>query len=228
MTIPNTGIGADHSQTISRYLEAIYYIDAEGDTVRASRLADWLSVSQPTASATLHRMVRDRLVKISPAKVITLTPGGRDEAGRIVRRHRIAERWLTDVLGLDWLQADEEAGKLEHAFSDEVADRLHRLIGEPTTCPHGNPIPGSKAKPRDERALSSMEPGERSRVRRVSEVAEREAPELLGFLAQSGLVMGAEVEAVAKSLGAGTQTVRAGGREVAMSMEVADKIWVGN
>ena len=215
------------SQTISRYLEAIYYIDAEGETVRASRLADWLSVSHPTASATLQRMIRDRLVKISPAKVITLTPGGRDEAGRIVRRHRIAERWLTDVLGLDWLQADEEAGRLEHAFSDQVADRLHQLLGRPATCPHGNPIPGARAPHQSQRKLSSLQPGERSRVRRVSEVAEHQAPELLSFLAQNGLVMGAEVEAVARSVGAGTQTVRAGGREVAMSLEVADKIWVG-
>ena len=219
--------GEGRSQTISRYLEAIYYIDAEGEPVRASRLAEWLSVSQPTASATLQRMVRDRLVKISPAKVITLTAGGRDEAARIVRRHRIAERWLTDVLGLDWLQADEEAGKLEHAFSDEVADRLHILIGKPATCPHGNPIPGARGPRQTQRKLSSLQPGERSRVRRVSEVAEHEAPELLSFLAQSGLVMGAEVEAVARSVGAGTQTVRAGGREVAMSLEVADKIWVG-
>ncbi|MFY9615887.1 MAG: metal-dependent transcriptional regulator [Candidatus Dormiibacterota bacterium] len=227
MNVPNAGISdAGHSATISRYLEAIYYMEAEGETVRASRLADWLAVSQPTTSATLHRMVRDRLVRISPGKVVTLTAQGRDEAARIVRRHRIAERWLTDVIGLDWLQADEEAGRLEHALSDDVADRLHKLIGEPATCPHGNPIPGARGKAPRERALSKLEPGQRSRIRRVSEVAEREAPELLRFLDQSGLVLGAEVEAVAKSKGAGTQTVRAGGREVAMSMEVADKIWV--
>ena len=80
MRTTNAGIGAEpgHSATISRYLEAIYYIDAEGETVRASRLADWLGVSAPTASATLHRMVRDRLVKISTGKVVTLTPPGRD------------------------------------------------------------------------------------------------------------------------------------------------------
>ena len=195
--------------------------------MRASRLADWLSVSQPTASATLHRMVRDGLIKISASKVVTLTPSGRDEAAGIVRRHRIAERWLTDVLGLDWLQADEEAGKLEHAFSDEVANRLHRMIGEPATCPHGNPIPGARAPKPKERALSTLQAGESARVRRVSEVAEREAPELLRFLAENGLVLGAEVEGVAVSRGAGTQTVRAAGKNVAMSMEVADKIWVG-
>jgi DtxR family Mn-dependent transcriptional regulator len=228
MTITNAaGSEPGRSQTISRYLEAIYYIDAEGEAVRASRLADWLSVSQPTASATLQRMVRDRLVRISPAKVITLTAQGRGEAAGIVRRHRIAERWLTDVLGLDWLQADEEAGKLEHAFSDEVANRLHKLIGQPATCPHGNPIPGARTAQLKQRKLSSMAPGERSRVRRVSEVAEHEAPELLSFLGQSGLVIGAEVETVAKSPGAGTQTVRVGRRDVAMSLEVADKIWVG-
>jgi DtxR family Mn-dependent transcriptional regulator len=217
----------NRSQTISRYLEAIYYIDAEGEAVRASRLADWLSVSQPTASATLHRMVRDGMIRISAAKVVTLTASGRDEAARIVRRHRIAERWLTDVLGMDWLAADEEAGKLEHAFSDEVSDRLYKLIGKPATCPHGNPIPGARGPKPKERALSTLQPGERARVRRVSEVAERRAPELLRFLADNGLVLGAEVQGVAVSPGAGTQTVRAAGREVAMAVEVAEKIWVG-
>lgn len=215
------------SQTISRYLESIYYIAAEGERVRAARLAEWMGVSQPTAGATLRRMVRDGLVQISAAKEIQLTPRGQETAARIVRRHRVAERWLTDVLGLDWVQADEEAGKLEHALSDDVAERLYHHIGRPTTCPHGNPIPGEGIlSARHERALRDLAPGTRSRVRRVSEVAEHDAPQLLRFLGDSGLHLGAEVEATEHNPGAGTVTVKVGGTLVAMSLDVAAKIWV--
>jgi DtxR family Mn-dependent transcriptional regulator len=214
------------SQTVNRYLESIYYIDAEGERVRASRLAEWLSVSQPTAGATLQRMVRDGLVQISPTKEVSLTGRGRDAAAAVVRRHRIAERWLTDVLGLDWLRADEEAGRLEHAMSDDVAERLYQLIGEPATCPHGNPIPGAKPVQGRERALRDLPPGRRSKVRRVSEVAEHETPELLRFLGSAGLGIGVPVRCVDVVAGAGIQTVEVGGRQVPLSLEVAGKIWV--
>jgi DtxR family Mn-dependent transcriptional regulator len=211
---------------VSRYLEAIYYIDAEGERVKAARLAEWLGVSQPTAGATLRRMVRDGLVQISATKDVSLTARGRETAAAVVRRHRVAERWLTDVLGLDWLAADQEAGRLEHAFSDVVTDRLHKLIGEPRTCPHGNPIPGAADDGKTERALRDLPAGERSRIRRVSEVAEHETPQLLNFLDGSGLKLGAHVKSVAVNAGAGTLTVEAGGRQVAMSLQVAGKIWV--
>ncbi|MDQ6746530.1 MAG: metal-dependent transcriptional regulator [Candidatus Dormibacteraeota bacterium] len=220
-------MAAAESQTISRYLESVYYMTAEGERVRAARVAEWMGVSQPTAGATLGRMVRDGLVQISAGKEITLTPRGQETAGRIVRRHRVAERWLTDVLGLDWVQADEEAGKLEHALSDEVAERLYQHIGRPATCPHGNPIPGAgKQRKRRERALRDLPAGTRSTVRRVSEVAEHDAPQLLRFLGDSGLNLGASVAAAEHNPGAGTVTVEVGGRRVAMSLDVAGKIWV--
>jgi DtxR family Mn-dependent transcriptional regulator len=214
------------SQTVSRYLEAIHYIDAEGERVKAARLAEWLGVSQPTAGATLQRMVRDGLVQISSTKDISLTARGRDTAAAVVRRHRVAERWLTDVLGLDWLAADEEAGRLEHALSDAVTDRLYKLIGEPRTCPHGNPIPGAADDGKTERALRDLPPGASSRIRRVSEVAEHETPQLLNFLDSSALKLGAQVKSVAVNAGAGTLTVEVGSHQVAMSLKVAGKIWV--
>src|SRR5258708_11593915 len=124
------------SQTVSGYLEASDYIDAEGERVKAARLAEWLGVSQPTAGATLQRMVRDGLVQISSAKDVSLTSHGRQQAAAVVRRHRVAERWLTDVLGLDWLAADEEAGRLRPAPSDALHRRPYKLIGEPRTSTH--------------------------------------------------------------------------------------------
>ena len=220
-------MAAAESQTISRYLETIYYIDAEGERVKAARLAEWMGVSQPTAGATLQRMVRDGLVQISSSKDVSLTHRGRLAAAAVVRRHRVAERWLTDVIGLDWLAADEEAGRLEHALSDRVSDRLYKLLGEPLTCPHGNPIPGAPSDGKTERALRDLPPGSKSKIRRVSEVAEREAPQLLNFLEAAGLRLGAAVTSREVNAGAGTLTVEVRGKLVPMSLEVAGKIWGG-
>jgi DtxR family Mn-dependent transcriptional regulator len=214
------------SEAIERYLEAIFYIDAEGMPVRGAHLAEWLNVAQPTAAAALQRMVKAGLVHFSATKDVLLTPRGRELAGRIVRRHRIAERWLTDVLKFDWLSADLEASRLEHALSDAVADRIYELIGRPTTCPHGNPIPGAGGARRPERALASLVPGDRSRLVRISEVAEHEVPDLLHFLGENGFSLGGEMEVTGVSRGAGTITVTVAGRAVAMSLDVAQKIWV--
>lgn len=214
------------SETIARYLEAMFYIDGEGEVVRAARLAEWLSVSQPTVAAAVVRMTRDGLVQVSPNKELTLTAKGRRAAAEIVRKHRIAERWLVDALGFDWLTADEEASRLEHGLSLRVADRLHQMIGEPRTCPHGNPIPGQPSDGKSERALATLAPGERAPLRRISEVAEHEVPDLLRFLGNHGFRLGGAVEMVEVSRGAGTVTVEVSGRRVSMSTEVARKIWV--
>src|SRR5213595_2111461 len=106
------------SEVVAHYLEAIYYIRAEGEVVRSARLADWLSVSRPTVTVALRRMMRDGMVRQNARKEIELTEHGRQMAAAIVRRHRIMERWLTDTLGLDLVAADEEAARLEHAVSD--------------------------------------------------------------------------------------------------------------
>ena len=219
-------LDAGISATMSRYLEAIFYIAGEGESVRAARLAGWLSVAQPTAGMMLHRMEADGLVKVAPSKQITLTAMGEREAERIVRRHRIAERWLTDYVGLDWLAADEEASRLEHAFSDEVANRLLELIGNPLTCPHGNPIPGVKMPKRKERALATLVPGETARVQRISEVAEHEVPDLLRFLGEHGFALNADVTCVEVNRGGGTITVEVSGASVSLSLEVAGKVWL--
>src|SRR5256714_3403063 len=113
------------SEVIAHYLEAIYYIRAEGEAVRSARLADWLSVSRPTVTVALRRMTRDGMVRLNAHKEIELTARGDEAAAAIVRRHRIMERWLTDVLGLDWVTADAEAGRLGHSGSQVVQATLH-------------------------------------------------------------------------------------------------------
>jgi DtxR family Mn-dependent transcriptional regulator len=213
------------SEVVSRYLEAIYYMWSEKEPLRSARLADWLGVSRPTVAVALRRMTRDGLVRMNGQKEIELTARGLESAESIVRRHRIMERWLTDALGLDWVTADAEAARLEHAVSGVVEDRLYEVLGRPTTCPHGNPIPGhSEASPNEVR-LSSLRSGTAAEMSRVSEVAEREAPRLLAYLSQRDLGPGRRVEVVEVDEVAKTLRVRAGDRDVTLSHETAAKLW---
>src|SRR5438270_5326946 len=132
---------------------------AEGETVTNARLADWLGVSRPTVTAGLRRMARDGLLQPGPAREVRLTEDGEARAAAIVRRHRIMERWLTDALGLDWVVADEEAARLEHAISDLVEQRLYEALGRPASCPHGNPIPGHSEPVAGEVGPAALGPG---------------------------------------------------------------------
>jgi DtxR family Mn-dependent transcriptional regulator len=220
-----TNNGVQPSEVASRYLETIYYIDAEGEAVRSARLADWLGVTRPTVAAALRRMERDGLVSLGARKEIALTDRGRMLAEAIVRRHRIMERWLTDQLGLDWVAADEEAARLEHAVSDRVEQRIYEALGRPTSCPHGNPIPGYAVMDPAEIRLSVLEPGE-AVLTRVSEVAEREAPALLGYLHERGLLPGVALRVIEADRVGGMLRLEVGGREVALSQETASRVLV--
>ena len=213
------------SEVVSRYLEAIYYMWAEKEPLRSSRLADWLGVSRPTVAVGLRRMARDGLVRMNRRKEIELTARGRRVAESIVRRHRIMERWLTDGLGLDWVTADAEAARLEHAVSDVVERRLYESLGRPATCPHGNPIPGySTASPREVR-LSVLKTGDQASLTRVSEVAEREAPRLLAYLHDRNLTPGREISVIDADEVGKTLRVNVVGKEVTLSHETASKVW---
>jgi DtxR family Mn-dependent transcriptional regulator len=213
------------SEVVSRYLEAIYYMWAEKEPLRSARLADWLSVSRPTVTVALRRMTRDGLVRMNRRKEIELTARGMRAAEAIVRRHRIMERWLTDGLGLDWVTADMEAARLEHAVSEVVEQRLYETLGRPATCPHGNPIPGhSRVVPKEVR-LSSLRTGDHASVTRVSEVAEREAPLLLNYLHQRDLTPGREIAVLEADEVGKTLRVRVADREVTLSHETASKVW---
>ena len=213
------------SEVVSRYLEAIYYMWAEKEPLRSARLADWLSVSRPTVTVALRRMTRDGLVRMNRRKEIELTARGMRAAEAIVRRHRIMERWLTDGLGLDWVTADMEAARLEHAVSEVVEQRLYETLGRPATCPHGNPIPGhSQVVPKEVR-LSSLRTGDHATVTRVSEVAEREAPLLLNYLHQRDLTPGREIAVLEADEVGKTLRVRVADREVTLSHETASKVW---
>ena len=214
------------TEVVARYLEAIYYMEVEGEAVRSARMADWLGVSRPTVTVALRRMTRDGMVQLNGRKEIELTDRGREAAAAIVRRHRIMERWLTDSLGLDWVAADEEAARLEHAVSDLVEQRLWETLGRPSSCPHGNPIPGYAELDNREVRLAELSQGAIAFVNRISEVAEREAPTLLRYLLERRLVPGARLDVIEADSVGRTLRLRVGEREVTLSHETAAKIWV--
>lgn len=215
------------SEVVGRYLEAIFYMQSEGEVVRSSRLADWIGVSRPTVTVALQRMLRDGLAQMNERKEVDLTEAGRTRAEQIVRRHRIVERWLTDALGLDWVSADEEAARLEHAVSELVEQRLYEVLGRPQACPHGNPIPGISEAVAGEIRLSEANGGTEVRITRISEVAEREVPLLLGYLGDRRLVPGTRLEVLEVDPVAGSLRVRADGeRDLAIARETAHRIWV--
>lgn len=221
----SAGDAVTPSEVISHYLEAIYYILGEGEVVRSARLADWLAVSRPTVTIALRRMTRDGLVRINARKEIELTARGRAAAASIVRRHRITERWLYEVLKLDWVAADAEAARLEHAISKRVEDRLYHALHQPTTCPHGNPIPGRARANPQERRLAELPEGTAASISRISEVAEREAPALLQYLESRQLVPGTPLRIIERDLIGHIIRLRAAGRQLTLSDETAAKVW---
>ena len=214
------------SKTVEDYLLNIYTLSHEGRTVIAARLAEVLDVAPPTVTATLHRMARDGLVALTPQKEILLTESGHARAETMVRRHRLAERLLIDILGLDWADVHEEAHRFEHAISPKVEQRILAVLGDPTTCPHGSPIPGTGATvPSDATRLETAKAGEHVVIERISEEAENDR-ELLGFFQRSGLLPGrgfeiAEVEPFNDLL-----VLTRGSESIPVSFPVAHKIWV--
>ncbi|MDI3316239.1 MAG: metal-dependent transcriptional regulator [Bacillota bacterium] len=207
------------------YLKAIYILEDEGTQVIAARVADFLGLSAPAVSETLHRLEREGYLRVGADHRIELTEEGRREAERVVRRHRLVERWLTDRLGLDWATADEEAGALEHAISPVVEEALDRHLGHPLTCPHGNPIPGNAPRSRSTGEPLSLAPtGRRLRVERVRERAEEIRP-LLEYLGALGIVPGAELELLAADPYQGV-VVRRGEQVVTLTQATAEEVCV--
>ncbi len=221
--------GGERSGTLSsnaaRYLEATYYIAHEGETVRPSRVAEWLGVSAPTVTGVMQRLHEQGLIEFNADRSLRLTQRGEQHASDVVRRHRVVERWLTDALGLDWATADLEAGRMSHVFSDLVLERIFDGLGRPTTCPHGNEIPGSGLRRRELVSLFELESGVPAVISRISEVAEHEAPQLLRLLGAEGLRPGVEVE-VRRELGAEALSVLVAGRQTALGLPAAKSVWV--
>jgi DtxR family Mn-dependent transcriptional regulator len=208
-------------ETIHHYLETIFYIAHEGEVVRPGRIAEWQGVSAPTVSTTLQRLERGGWIHIAPDRSVTTTEAGEALAAQVVRHHRLLERWLTDSLGLDWASADEEAQRLAPGLTDEVADRLAEHLGGPSTCPHGNVIPGQATPYGALVALADLPAGSSATIRRISEVAEHDAPQVLRQLEANGLVPGCVVTVDESGAGVGAVALSRDGETVALGYDVA-------
>ena len=170
----------EHHPAFEEYCECIYELLEENVEVIQARIVERLQVSRPSVSEMMKRMESEGLIAIT-GSTIALTEMGEKLARRTVRRHRIAERFLTDVLGLSWAQAHHEAGRWEHVMSSEVEMAMDRVLGNPTTCPHGNPIPGSQYLAALVMRLVDVAPGRSFTVDRIPEELEF-TPGLLEFL----------------------------------------------
>ncbi len=212
------------TEAVEEYLEAIYKMSLEEGPVIAARLAERMDVSPPTAADMLRRLTEAGFIKVSRKKGVRLTAKGREMAETLVRRHRLWERFLTDVLGFDWDQVHEEACKLEHAISDQVEEKLAAMLGDPETCPHGHPIPGSKAarQPSRDKPLSDLCVGDEAVIAKVVE----EEPKLLQYLASLGLLPDAHISIKEIAPFKGPLLVQVAGAQYALGQEVASKIMV--
>ena len=225
------------SATVEEYLETIYNMGVENEVVIGARLAEKFGVAPPTVTEMLKRLVRDGYIEMDNKRAVTLTEAGNQAAEAVLRRHRLTERFLVDMLGMQWHQVHEEACRLEHFISGAVEARVIASLHNPTTCPHGNPIPGQVAartylKDRGAVRLSSIKAGEMATILCISEVVEDEEGLILylhekGLTPETTLTVQSEDDASGDSQNqAEAFQLQVDGRDVCISKAVAAKIWV--
>ncbi len=223
------------SATVEEYLETIYNMSMEGEVVIGARLAQKFGVSAPTVTEMLKRLVRDGYIEMDQKRLVTLTEDGNSAAEAVLRRHRLTERFLVDMLNMPWHQVHEEACRLEHFISGAVEARVIASLSNPTTCPHGNPIPGSVdarnyLKNHNALRLSTISPGETVTLLCISEVVEDEEA-LIRYFEEKGLMPGMQLSILVKSENSSEEhrenvLLRVGEREVSISPASAAKLWV--
>ena len=207
------------------YLEALYEIEEEGFPMVQAEIARWMGVSRPSVSEHVKRLVGDGLLT-ADGRTLGFTARGREMAIALVRRHRLAEHLLIDVIGLPWHQAHQEAEVWERVISAQVEARLVEILNDPGACPHGNPIPGSSHEVDVTRltALKDVQPGATVTLRRLTEDLELELA-VMRFLEESGLMPGAEI--VVDGIGPdGSMSLSVAGRRAALGAGLADNLWV--
>jgi DtxR family Mn-dependent transcriptional regulator len=205
------------------YCEAIWELAEDDIAVIQARIAERLDVSRPAVSEMIRKLADEGLVDTDGGK-ITLTDAGQRLAERVVRRHRLAERFITDILGLSWAVAHQEAGRWEHVMSTEVEEAMDAVLGSPTTCPHGNPIPGSHYAEPDTTPLATVGVGSTFVVDRIPEELEF-TPGLLDFLEDAMVTPGTAGTVTAMSPD-GTTTVEIDGRTVGIGAFASERILV--
>ena len=210
------------SETLEEYLETIYKLSERG-SVRPTPIAEALGVSGPTVTATLKRLESRGLVTRSDGDVV-LTAEGRTLAIDIIRRHRVAERFLVDILGLSWEDAHEDACRLEHALSPRVMERLEEFLDNPEVCPHGHPIPSAAGDivPVEGVPLCDLESGGSSRIVQVAE----DDDAMLTYLGSLGMYPGTEVRVCEVAPFKGPLLIEVEGSTYALGRDIAERILV--
>jgi DtxR family Mn-dependent transcriptional regulator len=211
---------------VEEYLQTIEYLAEEGGPVIQARLAKRMGKSAPAVSEMLDRL--ESLGHLTRSRrQISLTEQGRALANRVIRKHRLAERFLVDVIGLPWHKVHLEAGRWEHVISDEVESRLALLLDDPAACPHGNPIPGSAHDPIDQDALMTLAEigtGESVLLQRLTEEMESDLV-TLRYLDDAGFIPGTTALVQVKAPD-GTIVLDLGDSLLALGSEVCQKLFV--
>jgi DtxR family Mn-dependent transcriptional regulator len=219
--------------SVDEYLETIYFLafpigeyrpQSPGSPTLASRVAEMLGVSRASAGEMLKRLESERLIERGEHKEALLTPAGRKRAEKVVRKHRIIERLLTDFMGYSAAEAHVHADELGDTFSDEMVARIEARLGNPERCPHGWPVdPAFEQEENRELApLSDLGPGDRATIVRLAE----HDGELLHWFYDQGLVPGSEIEVREKQPAAGQVTVKLDGSERAIGEKAAAGLFV--
>jgi len=213
------------SSTVEEYLEAIYRLQERDGAAKTTELAKQLKVALGTITNTVESLEKQSLVIHQPYKGVKLTAKGRKIALNVVRRHRLSECLLVDILKLEWGKAHDAACKLEHVFADkELIGPLEKALGNPKACPHGNPIPSASGKLREEQSqtLTTLNAGEKGIIVKVTD----ERQDILQYLGKLGLRPGASVEVLEKAPFDGPIMIRVGDAKFALGRNVASVIWV--
>jgi DtxR family Mn-dependent transcriptional regulator len=206
------------------YLKSMYQLGASDSPVPISTLADHLGISPVSATEMIHRMVERQLVEHVPYKGVFLTQRGMEQALAVIRRHRIWERFLTDRLGLPWEKVHDVACQLEHSVGSEVTEPLAADLGDPSTCPNGNPIPSAEGEmPSETRTgLHELTPGQHA----IVDVIQPEKSEILEYLASRGMVPGVVLELIEVGPLDGPRIVSIDDRKFAIGKALAECILV--
>jgi DtxR family Mn-dependent transcriptional regulator len=215
-----------HHPAVEQYLETVLELEEAGITPLRARIVERLGVSAPAVSETVKRLEREGYLTLDEGRVLHLTESGRAYATSMLRKHRLAEVLLVDVLKVPWPQVHDEACRLEHAISDNLERHLVALLGDPGTCPHGSPIPGSANAPTEQLMLSSLAsvpPGAACTVRRIDEHLQTLVPRMQE-LEQAGLLPGTPV--VVREAGDGRLVLQVGEAEVELDQAVAAEVYV--
>ena len=216
---------ADARHPSADYLEALYELEEEGFPPVQAELGRWMGVSRTSVSEHVKRLVADGLVA-ADGRELGFTDAGRDMAISLVRRHRLAEHLLIDVIGLPWHMAHQEAERWERVISSEVEARLVEILHDPGACPHGNPIPGSSHEVDVTTlvALKDVVPGTTATLRRLTEDLELEL-DVMRFLEEAALMPGGRlrVDGIGPD---GTMSLTVKTKPVALGAHLADNLWV--